>query len=449
MKKLLLVNPVGRHSGYLLSRYTRFPPLGLGYVAAATPPGWSIKIIDENFDAFAFEEADLVGLTAFTSSINRAYEIAEVYRSRGTPVVVGGIHASMYPQEAQQYADAVVVGEVETVWKDVIFDFESKKLAGQYHGLQTDLRDMSVVPRRDLFHPDYLWQSVQTSRGCPFNCNYCSVTRYMGNRYRKRRAVHVLDELASIDGRYVAFVDDNLIGYSEESRRESKALFEGMIERGLRKKWWMQTSINAADDEETIELASAAGCMFAFIGFETIDARVLSGMRKGVNLKAGVENYRKAVDLFHKYRIGVLGAFIIGNDMETPQYYKELADYFVRSGIDMFQISILTPLPGTRLMEDLAGQGRLIYDDFPQDWDKYRFSYMVHRPEGVAEDTVYTADNYLKRRLYSFPWYPMRLLRSLVSLRNGLHFMIAYKLNQALRRSWRNSHYYEKYPMRF
>jgi radical SAM superfamily enzyme YgiQ (UPF0313 family) len=449
MKRLLLINPVGRRSGYLLSRFSTFSPLSLAYVAAVTPSSWDVKILDENFDLFHFEEADLVGITAFTSSINRAYEIAQKYRERNIKVIVGGIHASMLPDEALQYADSVVVGEVESIWEDVIRDFENNSLSRKYIGPRIDLSRFKIRPRRDLLHPDYLWQSVQTSRGCPFNCYFCSVSKYLGKNYRQREAKDVLDELGEIEGEYVAFVDDNLIGYTSESKGRATELFEGMIDRGLSKKWWMQTSINAADDEHLVDLAVQAGCTFVFIGFETINSKTLQDMKKGVNLRIGVENYRKVVDTFHKHGIGVFGAFIIGNDYESPTYYKELSQFLIHSGIDSVQISILTPLPGTGLMEQMKKENRLVYQNFPQDWNKYRFSHMVHEPGGVKVDTIYAGNNFIKDRLYSFPRYQYRILKSLCSLRNMASFYATYKFNKALKKSWQRSHYYNKFPSNF
>jgi radical SAM superfamily enzyme YgiQ (UPF0313 family) len=443
MKKLLLINPVGRRSGYLLSKFSTFQPLSLAYTAAVTPSHWEVKILDENIDEFEFEEADLVGITAFTSNINRAYEIARMYRERKIKVIMGGIHISMLPDEALQYADTVVKGEVEGIWKQVITDFEDNRLSSRYNGPRVDLSLTQITPRRDLLHPNYLWHSVQTSRGCPFNCNFCSVSKYLGKEYRQRKAQDVLNEMEEIKGKYITFVDDNMIGHSPESRNRAIELFEGMISRGLNKKWWIQTSINAADDEHVIKLAAQAGCMYVFIGFETLNKETLKGMKKGINLKIGVENYKKVVDRFHKYGIGVLGAFVIGNDYESPEYYKELADFLVSSGIDIVQISILTPLPGTELMEQLQKEGRLIYQDLPKDWDKYRFSYVVHQPRGVEENTIYAGNNYIKNRIYSFPSYQYRLLNSAYRIKNLTNLYTAYKLNEALKKSWQGSHYYK------
>ena len=449
MKKLLLVNPVKRKSGYLLSKFSTFPPLGLAYVAAVTPSNWEVKIADENFEKLEFEAADLVGITAFTSSINRAYEIAHLYHKEKIKVVMGGIHASMFSDEVLQFADSVVIGEVEGVWETVIKDFESNRLQSKYLGPQIDLARNPIKPRRDLLNPDYRWNSVQTSRGCPFNCDFCSVTRYLGKQYRQRMAEDVLEELAEIKGELIAFVDDNLIGMSSDSKNRARELFNGMIRLGLSKKWWMQTSINAADDERLLELAAEAGCLFAFIGFEAISETALNGMQKGVNLKLGIENYEKVIKTFHKYGIAVFGAFILGNDFESPVYYKQLADFLVGSGIDIVQISLLTPLPGTKLMENLQKEGRLIYQNFPQDWDKYRLSYIVHRPNGIDPETIYIGNNYIKHRLYSFPTYQIRILRSLLALKNINSFYATKKFNASLKKAWQGSHYFKDFPTKF
>ncbi len=446
MKKLLLINPVGRKSGFLSSRSTTYPPLSLAYVAALTPSDWQIKILDENFDDFVFEEADLVGITAFTSNINRAYEIAKFYRAKNIKVILGGIHASMLPDEALQFADAVVIGEAENIWGKVIRDFENNALMQQYKGEVVDLTKLKITPRRDLLHPDYFWQTVQTSRGCPLNCNFCSVSRYLGRQYRQRTSEDILKEIEGIQGDYIFFADDNLIGYGKEAFQRAKDLFSGMISRKLNKKWWMQTSINAAEDEEVIKLAAEAGCLFVFIGFETITTDSLKSFKKGVNIKVGVDNYKKVVDVFHKYGIAVLGAFIIGSDYETSEYLKQLSKFLLKSSIDIFQISLLTPIPGTDLIEQLKKEKRLIYTNYPSDWDKYRFSYVVHKINGSTPELIYTASNFIKKNLYSFPTYQIRLLKSFLNIQKLTNWAAVYKINQGYKKAWKNSHYYSKYP---
>lgn len=449
MKKLLLINPVGRKSGFLLSRYSTFPPLSLAYLAALTPADWQVTIIDENFDAFAFQEADLVGITAFTSNINRAYELCRVFREHNVPVILGGIHVSMMPDEALQHADAILVGEAEEIWAQVLADTAAGTLQRQYTGPHVDLEKISVHPRHDLMDSRYFWHSVQTSRGCPFDCSFCSVTKYLGKSFRQRSVDDVLAELEKIPGRYVTFVDDNLIGCSRNSFQRAKELFQGMIDRGLNKKWWMQTSVNSIEDEEVVRLAAAAGCTHVFIGFESVDQNILRSVDKGVNLKPGAENYKKVIQVYHKYGIAVLGAFIIGNDHESVDYYRQMARYLLHSGIDIIQITVLTPLPGTRLLDELQEQQRLSFCQFPEDWEKYRFSYMVHEPVGLNAELVYQGNNYIKQKIYGFPYFYLRLLRSLLSLRNWESFRAVYKANFAYRKGWENSHYRQQFKPDF
>ena len=436
MKKLLLINPVGRRSGYLLSRFSTFPPLGLAYVAAATPETWQVEIVDENFDPWEFKTADLVGLTAFTSSVNRAYEIAQAYRLKGIPVVMGGIHASMEPHEALQFVDSVIIGEAEDIWAKVIADFEADSLAATYQGPQVDLERTSIAPRRDLLHSGYFWQPVLTSRGCPFACNFCSVSRHMGKKYRQRGVTDVLHELEGLPGRYVTFLDDNLIGYSAASQNRAKQLFTKMIERGLNKRWWMQTSVNAVDDENVIELAAKAGCMFALIGFETTNHDTLKEMGKCVNIEEGRSNYKRVAATFHKYGIAVLGTFIIGNDNERTEHFQAMADYLSASDIDVFQITVLTPLPGTDLMQKMKDEARLVRTDFPKDWNEYRFTRVVHELKGTDEATIYAGKEHLKQQLYSWPAIGQRLLKSLRWTKSPLKIYAIYQHNMMFRNSW-------------
>ncbi len=216
-----------------------------------TPASWDVKLIDENWEPFTYQAADLVGITAFTASANRAYEIAALYRHQGVPVVMGGIHASMCPDEALQFVNAVVIGEAEAVWPRAVADMEAGCLEQRYQGEWPDLSGMPA-PRRDLFHPDYMFAAVQTSRGCPMDCEFCSVTAFNGRRYRRRPPEEVLAELEQIPQKMLFFVDDNIIGYGPASRKQALALFKGMVERKLDKWWFCQASLNFCDDEEVL-----------------------------------------------------------------------------------------------------------------------------------------------------------------------------------------------------
>ncbi len=401
--RLLLVNPVNSgKTGFSVNRSSRFPPLALGIIADLTPESWSVELVDENVEPFAYRDADLVGLTAFTSSVNRAYKIAELYRQRGVPVVMGGIHASMCPDEALQFADAVVVGEVETAWPQVMEDFAAGKLQTAYHGDWPDLAHLGSV-RRDLFDDGYLFASMQTSRGCPLDCDFCSVTAYNGRRYRRRPPNEVLDELETIPQRLLFFVDDNIVGYGSESRQQAITLFKGIVDRGIEKSWFCQASVNIGDDPELLEWAARAGCKMIFIGIEAEDVDALAEVNKRLNLKRGVSAYDEAFDRVHQAGIAVLGAFIFGMDGDTPEKLRRRADYMIHSGVDVMQTTVLTPLPGTQLFQRLEDEGRLLYTNFPEDWDRYNFNEVVHQPIGMGREELSEIMRECVRRMYDLP----------------------------------------------
>ena len=350
----------------------------------------------------------------------------------------------MLPDEAEKYVDSVIIGEAEHIWKTVIDDFERNALKTRYKGEVVDCKKYHILPRRDLLKPKYFWGTIQTSRGCPFNCEFCSVTQYLGPQYRKKKIDDILDELETIDSEFIFFLDDNLVGHGEESENEAIALFKGMLKRNINKKWWMQTSINTGENEEVLKYAAKSGCMFALVGIETLREENLKDMKKGINLKVGVENYKKIIDKFHKYGIGVLGTFIIGNANESKDYYEELANFMIKSGVDIVQLSILTPLPGTKLYKRLENQDKLIYKDYPGDWDKYRFSHLVHKVPGITEDEVYAGNNYIKSRLYSPHIFIYRMMKSFLALKNFTSFSAVYKLNKEYKTFWKKSHYFKK-----
>lgn len=379
-KKLLLINPVNsRRAGLAINKNSRFPPLGLGIVATLTPPGWDVEIIDENFEPFQYREADLVGISAFTAAVNRAYEIATIYRDKGIPTVLGGIHASMCTDEALQHVDSVVTGEAENIWAKVIADFKAGKLQQVYHGELAELREMPK-PRHDLFHKGYRFGSIQTARGCPMDCEFCSVTVFNGHRYRQRPVDEVLDELESIPQNMVFFVDDNIIGYGKQAEERALSLFKGIIDRGIKKQWFCQASMNFADNEDVLKYAAKSGCRIVFLGVESESADSLQEVNKKLNLKIAADNYERVFRRINKAGIAVLGAFIYGMDNDNPEALQHRTDYILSSSIDVMQTTFLTPLPGTRVFDKLKNEGRLLYHDFPTDWDRYDMTEVVHHP---------------------------------------------------------------------
>lgn len=385
--KLLLINPVNPiDMGFVQNKPSRFPPLGLGYVAALTPPHWEVYILDEIFKPFEFREADLVGFTAFTFTAPRAYELAKVYRDKGISVVIGGIHASMVPEEAARFVDTVVIGEAESVWPGLIRDFENGTMQAIYQGGLSDVSKLPL-PRHDLFHPDYWFASVYTTRGCPSNCSFCSVTAFNGSKQRFRPVEDVLDEIATIDKRLLFFVDDNITGYGKEARAHALAIFRGMKERNLNKIWFSQAALNFGDDEELLQAASDSGCRMILIGIESEKKEQLESANKKFNLKR-LNSYADTFRRIHKYQISVLGTFIFGLDGDTAHDLHQRGKYILKSGVDAYQATIMTPLPGTAFFNQLKGSGRLLMTNFPTDWNSFQFMKVVFRPLALAADEL-------------------------------------------------------------
>ena len=387
-KKLLLINPLNAgNKGLIIHKQAIYPPLALGIIGTITPDEWEVEILDENFEDFEFKEADLVALTALTSSVTRAYEIAAMYRKKGISTVLGGIHASMMPDEAMKFVDSVVIGEVESVWPSLIKDFEKGRLSKSYKGKLLSMEN-AVKPRRDLFHKDYNFASIQTTRGCPMSCDFCSVHTFNGNSYRLRPVEEVLDELETLEHNLVYFVDDNLIGYGKRSQRRAIELFKGIIDRGIKIDWFCSASMNFADNEEVLRLASESGCRMVLLGIESERIDQLQDMNKKLNAKMGIESYDEVFNKIHKYGIAVLGAFIYGLPTDTPEFMAARTKYINDASIDAVQATILTPLPGTGLFNRMTGEGKITLNNYPDDWQYYHFGKVVFKHDIMDHEVI-------------------------------------------------------------
>jgi len=426
---LLLINPVNpNRAGLTVNLSSRFPPMALGILATLTPDSWEVALVDENFEPFKYQEADLVGITAFTASAPRAYEIAGIYRERGIPTVMGGIHASMLPEEALRYVDTVVIGEAESVWPQVIADFIGGGMQHTYQGSWLDLAGM-VQPRRNLFRPEYVFGTIQTSRGCPMDCEFCSVSTFNGRHYRQRPVGEVLDELETIQQKRVFFIDDNIIGYGKGAEKRAIALFKGIIERGIKKDWWCQASLNFADNEEVLKYAARSGCLMVFLGVEAEDNDALKEIGKKLNLKKGKDGYREVFKRINRHGIAVLGAFIYGMDSDTTERLRRRTDYILHSGVDAVQLSYLTPLPGTRLFNRIRDEGRLLYTNFPADWELYDLMNVVYRPASMTPQQFLTITREGTRLVYSNWTIRRKFAKTLHATKNIAAASLAYASN--------------------
>lgn len=437
--RLYLINPcnpmVSMSQPSRWRRYRVWKPLGLMVVAALTPAEWEVTIIDENLDVPDYSllpKPDLVGITAFTSQAPRAYAIAAVFRRMGVEVIMGGIHASMCQEEALEHADAVVKGEAEAIWPTVLHDAQCGTLRPLYVGGMVDLETVPPA-RHDLLANGYAFGSIQTTRGCPLNCHFCSVSAFNGRSYRYRPVEAVVEEFGLIREQLVLVVDDNLIGTRPEHIARAKRLFRAMIVADLKKKWICQTTINLGDDEELLDLASRAGCIGAFIGFESLTAAGLSELGKRYNIARGGDP-RGSIARIHRHGILVVGSFIIGLDSDTPGVGRRIAEAASRYGVDLLNPIFLTPLPGTRLWDKMQSQGRIAANQFPEDWRYYTLSFPVARYQNLSWRQLLGELDDCWRRFYSSRRMVWRMISSLRQWRSPLTTLVA---NLSYRRNYR------------
>ena len=380
-KKLLLINPRNRVSLY--GDYL-WEPLSLAYVAAVTPKHWDVELVDEQCEGlqdYTGRKADLVGITAFTTQVTRAYEIAGQFRPRGIPVVLGGIHASLVPTEALEYCDAICLGECESAWPGLVADVEAGTLQRTYQGKNLP-PDQHVHPDRSIFRKyHYEYVSAQTTRGCPMDCSFCSVTVFNGNIFRMRDVQDVVEEVRAIPQRDIIFVDDDLNGFSRKAKERCLDLFRAMIAADLDKRWITQVTINFGDDDQMLELARAAGCAGVFIGLESTDTASLQLIRKdGKSQKRGTAYYEDNIARIHRHGIGVVGSFIMGIDSQNMDTIAaEIPAFAERVRLDGMNLTILTPLPGTRDYVRYDQEGRILFKDYPRDWERYTLAFPVTR----------------------------------------------------------------------
>jgi len=308
--KVRIISPAWPEGSLWASMVFQFPLLSLTTLAAATPPGIEVEITDENVESLPPEDdADLVAITAMTPLAPRAYEIADRYRARGVPVVLGGVHPTWRPEEAARHADAVVRGEGDWIWPRVIADFQRGALAPIYEDRARPRLEDLRVPRWDLLRdkPYFFTNTLQTSRGCPHDCDFCSVTASHGRKYRTKPLEQVAREIEACNGGkgFLFIVDDNVIGHRDHAWRLFRLLDSYTL------KWLSHATVDLAWDLPLLRECARSGCHGLFVGFESLSQRCLDAMGKRTNAAA---RYFEAVDRFHDAGIGVEGAFIFGND---------------------------------------------------------------------------------------------------------------------------------------
>jgi radical SAM superfamily enzyme YgiQ (UPF0313 family) len=369
------------------------PQLTLSLIAALTPPEHEIEIVEEVYGQSVDLDGDydVIGISIMTQTAIRGYQIALEFRKRGKTVIFGGIHATSMPEEAIRFGNAVVIGEAEGLWNVVLEDIRHKRLQPFYKLEKLPDLQNHVRPRRDLIKCSsgrFAIAPIETTRGCPYNCDFCSVSRFFGTRQRHKAIPDIIADIESCEEKYLFFLDDNITG----NKRFAKELFREM--KPLRRIWVGQASIQVANDPELMKLAYQSGCRALLIGFESMSDSGINQYHK--TLKTVGENVA-AVKRLQDNGIMTMASLIFGLDSDTPEIFGIAHDFLTRSKAAFFQACVMTPYPGTPVFSKLRAEGRILTDD----WTRFDASKVIIRPENLSPDELLEGYNRLKWHFYS------------------------------------------------
>lgn len=440
--RIALVNPISRRTQGYHTVGSYIPQLGLQVLADLVPAGHTVEIIDEVFGTEATDSLlqrggyDLVGVTSYTSGATRAYELAMGCRRHGIKTIMGGPHASACPEEAAQYFDSVAIGECDEVWPLIIEDVAANRLKPMYQGTLSDIEEKGLGRARQSLRPingTYSVSAIQTSRGCPVGCEYCSVTKFNGAPIRRRRIGDIVEEWNQTPKPFCFVVDDNFFGVGPKHAEWAKELLRAIIKHGKKRMWFSQTTINMGDDPEGLRLAYKAGCRGMLIGFETFNPQSLKDYHKGIN-RNNVSRYAHLVKQFHKAGIAIFGGFIIGADQDTPETVAETALHATKLGIDIIQVTNLTPLPGTKMYDRYKEDGRLLATNTPEDWERYTFTETVYQPKTMSPRELDEAIFELRHAAAVQPWVIKRAIRTFFRTRSLTTALFVHGMNTGWKR---------------
>ena len=387
---LILSHSVTKHGLFNKLVYTSFyPSITLEQLISITPDKYEVEFVDERWKNVDLNwNGNLVGISTLTPSANHAYEIADEFRKRGKTVIIGGYHPSALPDEAKQHADAVVIGEAEISWPQLLRDFENRELKPFYRTMSVDPKMIPSPNRMPQCFP--FFGMIQATRGCPYGCKYCAIQNVEGSLFRVRSVNKVIEEIKSLQAKRFFFADSSLTINSSYT----KQLFREMI--GLNKKFSCYGNINVLhNDDELLYLASEAGCESWLVGFESVSQETIEYIGKKTNK---VEDYASAVKKIRDYGMMITGLFMFGFDTDKPNIFETTLKAIYKMELDRAAFAIVTPFPGTTLFNELEMEGRIL----TKDWSKYNLRNVVFQPKNISIEQLLNGRNFLSREFYSF-----------------------------------------------
>ena len=387
MRRLLLITASSQEIRKVRkARFLNFQQITMPYLAARVPPGWDVIHVDEEVEEIDWNvEVDVVGITFHTPSAYHAYDIAARFRSRGKCIVMGGPHVTLVPEEARQHADVIFIGEAEGLWEAFLKSFETGSYIRLYQQTNAPSLKNVPIPRRELFHRrDHTNGVLFATRGCPNQCDFCTVSVMYRHKLRKRPIAEVAAEYSSFVGKVVIFWDDNIIGDPVYAKKLFRAI-------APYRKWWSsQASIHAGQDDEFLEAAAQSGCKQLFLGLESISQLSISEMNKGFNR---VEEYSHIIKFIHSNGISLQAGIVFGFDYDTPEIFKDTIDFLEMAGGQNATFNILTLFPGTPLFRKMETEGRRL----TRDWSNYNSVAELLAGFQYANERFYSLTSIAKR----------------------------------------------------
>jgi radical SAM superfamily enzyme YgiQ (UPF0313 family) len=385
--RVLLLSPSNNKKG---SHFFRIPQLTLSVIAALTPPEIEVDMVEEETETINFEKYyDLVGISCMTAVAQKAYQLAGVFKEKGAKVVLGGIHPTVMAQEAIQHCDSVVIGEAEGTWPQLIQDFQHNRLQKFYKSLDFDLTNFPIPKRNSNHHKTpFHMQPIFTTRGCPYDCEFCSVTNLYGKKLRHRRVADVVEEITQTKEKKFIFLDDNIVG----DVKFAKELFASLS--SLKINWVGQASMSLVKDENLLRLAKESGCIALFFGLESVSSKTLEGLPK--TLKS-LEKHDDAIKIIQGSGIMFHASVVFGFDDDDSSIFERTLEFLMKNRIVTATFNILTPYPGTRIFERFEREGRLL----SRNWSDYNHSTVVFKPKKMTPQQLAEGYVWIGRNFYS------------------------------------------------